>query len=563
MYNAVFILQIVSVVISTIGLFTIIQQKASEQQKYTLMICTCITIINFGYLFLMRAPDESTAVLAQKIIYVGSSNIFYFISGFVQSYHNIPKKKLSNFIAFIINNTVMVAALTFDKHHLFYKDYRIEKHNGMTFIFKHTGPGNSAFRVMMAAYLIYIVIISFSRMLKRKTRRNTKNTLILLASVIIPCLSYVVDKMIAEKYHIYLIPIGIMTAEILTYILVFRVRIYDLNNSAQQMAYDTIEDAVLVVDDQYLFRGCNNKAKQLFPVLQMLAVEDDLSSIEGELFEIIVNHKMDDLEINQKVYRPELKNLNSSRKDIGSVIWFFDVTAERDKTALLKNYQKDLEREVEIQTQKLRDVQEKVIIGFANIIESRDYVTGGHIKRTSMYIDILLKGLVAENVYSEIITPSFISHMKLAAPLHDIGKIAVTDNILNKNGRFTYEEFEIMKNHTVLGAQIIDETLSGLDDLEYYRLARELALYHHEKWDGSGYPEGLANTNIPLCARVMAVVDVFDALVSKRPYKQSYPVSTVYKIIENESGKQFDPILVKCFLRVRPEIEKIVSEQKD
>ncbi len=511
----------------------------------------------------MKAPDESTAVLAQKIIYVGSSNIFYFIAGFVQSYQNIPRNKFSNCCAFIINNAVMLGALTFDKHQLFYRDYRIEKYNGMTFIFKHTGIGNVAFRVMMAAYLFYIIIVSVSRMLKRKTKRNTKNTVILLLSVITPCVVYVVDKLIAEKFHIYLVPIGIMIAEVLTYILVFRVRIYDLNNSAQQMAYDTIEDAVLVIDDNYLFRGCNNKAKQLFPVLQMLAVEDDLTSIEGQLFEIIVNHNMEDLEINQKVYRPEVKTLKSSRKDVGSVIWFFDVTAERDKTSLLKNYQKDLEREVEIQTQKLRDVQEKVIIGFANIIESRDYVTGGHIKRTSMYIDILLKGLVAENVYTEIITPSFISHMKLAAPLHDIGKIAVTDNILNKNGRFTYEEFEIMKKHTVLGAQIIDETLSGLDDLEYYRLARELALYHHEKWDGSGYPEGLANTNIPLCARVMAVVDVFDALVSKRPYKQSYPVSTVYKIIENESGKQFDPILVRCFLRVRPEIEKIVSEQKD
>ena len=558
-----FILQIASVIISTIGLFTIIQQKASEQQKYTLMISICISIINYGYLFLMKAPDESTAVMAQKVIYVGASNIFYFVSGFVQSYHNIPKKKLSNFFAFLINNAVMFGALTFDKHHLFYRDYRIEKYNGMTFIFKHTGIGNMAYRAMMTAYLIYIIVISVSRMLKRRTKRNTKNTVFLLLSAIVPCVVYVIDKMIAEKVHLYLVPIGILIAEALMYLLVFRVRIYDLNNSAQQMAYDTIEDAVLVIDDNYLFRGCNNKAKQLFPVLQMLAVEDDLTSIEGQLFEIIVNHNMEDLEINQKVYRPEVKTLKNSMKDVGSVIWFFDVTAERDKTTLLKNYQKDLEREVEIQTQKLRDVQEKVIIGFANIIESRDYVTGGHIKRTSMYIDILLKGLVAENVYSDIITPSFISHMKLAAPLHDIGKIAVTDNILNKNGRFTYEEFEVMKKHTVLGAQIIDETLSGLDDLEYYRLARELALYHHEKWDGSGYPEGLANTNIPLCARLMAVVDVFDALVSKRPYKQSYPVSTVYKIIENESGKQFDPILVRCFLRVRPEIEKIVSEQNE
>ncbi len=549
----------ICVLVSVLCIFLMFHQKTSSQQQTTLFSFVLMGIISFGYWFLIQSKDLNSACLSQKMIYIGSSNIFYCMLRFYAAYCNISIKKIIQRILVIANICVMLLAVTFDKHKLFYKSVKLSVNiDGATKLVKEYGPAHSVFAVLMAGYVTSIMIMCIINFRHSKTKRSKKNTLILFLVVLSPTVMYICDRVYRPDF--YLVPYGIIISQILTLDLVYELGIYDFNNTAQEYAYDALDDAVLTIDNFYHFKGCNNKAKELFPSLKTITIDDGIGSIDNILFEIIVNHNINDFTLNDRIYYPEIKKIKNRDKIMGFVIWFYDVTAEREKTELLKNYQKDLEHEVMIKTAKLQEVQEKVILGFANVIESRDNITGGHIKRTSTYINILIEGLVSENIYTDILTPSYIAHIKLAAPLHDIGKIAVPDIILNKKGRFNLEEFKIMKNHTTLGARIIDETLSGLDDLEYYHLARELALYHHERWDGSGYPEGLKGLDIPLCARIMAVVDVFDALVSERPYKQAYPVSTVYKIIENESGKQFDPTLVECFVKVRRKIEVVVYE---
>lgn len=558
--SAVVISNTLCLMFSVICVFLVSRQRESKQQQLTLMVCILGSFISFGYWFLIQAENVEAAIIAQKVIYIGTSNILYFMIRFTAEHTGFKIPKAVEYLFVSLNLIILALALTFDKHTLFYKSYEYKIENGLPFFEKVSGPGSILFIVLMAVYLILGLLMTVKNLSHGKSKRSRKISKMLFITILVPCAAYTAEKLF--RLPVYLMPYGLLFGEIFALRLVYGMAIYDFNNTAQELAYDAIDDAVLAIDNVYRFKGCNSKAKELFPCLKDISIDDGLDSLDTNLFEILVNHNMNDITVNRKVYRPEIRNIQQKNKVMGMVVWFYDVTAEIEKTDLLENYRKDLEREVEIQTEKLRDVQKKVIMGFANIIENRDNVTGGHIKRTSMYIDILIKGLVSENAYTDILTPSYISHIKLAAPLHDIGKIAVSDNILNKKGRFTYEEFEIMKSHTTLGAKIIEETLSGLDDLEYYKLARELALYHHEKWDGTGYPEGISNISIPLCARIMAVVDVFDALVSERPYKQSYPVSTVYKIIENESGKQFDPLLVRCFVKVRPEIERVVAETK-
>ena len=559
LYQIVVCLNTICVLVAVLCIFLILRQKTSVQQQITLFSFVLLGIISFGYWFLIQSKDLSSACLAQKMIYIGSSNIFYCMLIFFSTYCNVSIKKRTQCTLIIANICIMFLAVTFDKHKLFYKSVELSVNSdGVTKLVKEYGIAHSVFAVLMAGYVISIMIMCILNIKQNKTKKSRKNTLILFLVVLFPTAMYMCDRVLSPDF--YLVPYGILISQILILDLVYELGIYDFNNTAQEFAYDALDDAVLTIDNFYRFKGCNNKAKELFPSLKNITLDDGIGSIDNILFEIIVNHYINDFIVNGRIYYPEIKKIKIRDKVMGFVIWFYDVTAEREKTELLKNYQKDLEHEVISKTAKLQEVQEKVILGFANVIESRDNITGGHIKRTSTYINILIEGLVSEKIYSEILTPSYIAHIKLAAPLHDIGKIAVPDVILNKKGRFTLEEFKIMKNHTTLGARIIDETLSGLDDLEYYHLARELALYHHERWDGSGYPEGLKGTDIPLCARIMAVVDVFDALVSARPYKQAYPVSTVYKIIENESGKQFDPALVECFVKIRRKIEVVVYE---
>ena len=198
-----------------------------------------------------------------------------------------------------------------------------------------------------------------------------------------------------------------------------------------------------------------------------------------------------------------------------------------------------------------------MIYGFATLVENRDENTGGHIKRTSVYSELLARKLREKGVYSDEITEEFISSMAMVAPLHDIGKIAVPDSILCKPGKLTDEEFAVMKSHSARGGEIIKETFSGIEDENFKTMAYEVARSHHEKWNGRGYPDGLSGEDIPLTARIMAVADVFDAVSEKRCYRDAMPLEKCFAIISEGIGRDFDPIVAETFLEMRDEITRI------
>ena len=199
----------------------------------------------------------------------------------------------------------------------------------------------------------------------------------------------------------------------------------------------------------------------------------------------------------------------------------------------------------------------EVVMGFANLIENRDDNTGGHIKRTSKYVELIAEELRQKGQYTEVLTKDYMNNLVKAAPMHDIGKISVPDSILQKPGKLTDEEFAIMKFHAENGGKIIQETFQHLGSEDYLKMAYEVARFHHEKWNGKGYPEGLKRKEIPLCARIMAVADVFDAVSEKRCYREAMPLDKCFEIIENGSGQDFDPIIVEAFLDIKSKVEEI------
>lgn len=215
--------------------------------------------------------------------------------------------------------------------------------------------------------------------------------------------------------------------------------------------------------------------------------------------------------------------------------------------------QQDIQAELVNNQKKISDMQNHMISGLANLIENRDMDTGEHISRTSYIVKTLSLNAKNDGVYSDVIDDHFIYLMYTLAPMHDIGKILIPDSILKKPGKLTPEEFEEMKKHATLGGSVVREVLNGVTDEEYLLFASDIATYHHERWDGTGYPNGLAQNDIPLCARIMAIADVYDALVSERCYKKAMSPSEALKIIEEESGSHFDPKLVQVFLNHKEE----------
>lgn len=199
----------------------------------------------------------------------------------------------------------------------------------------------------------------------------------------------------------------------------------------------------------------------------------------------------------------------------------------------------------------------EMIMGFATLVENKDGSTGGHIRRTTAYVKLLAQELRRRGLYRDVLTKDYLRCLERAAPMHDIGKIAIPDRILQKPGRLTEEEFAAMKTHAERGGEIVRETFGHLGEEQYEQIAYHVARHHHEKWNGSGYPDALDRKNIPLCARIMAIADVFDAVSSKRCYRDAMPLDDCFHIILEGSGQDFDPVLADVFLEVREKVESI------
>ncbi len=236
-----------------------------------------------------------------------------------------------------------------------------------------------------------------------------------------------------------------------------------------------------------------------------------------------------------------------------------DVVSSDDYGDLADNFNSMTQALLE-QRNRIIAVQNSIIRGMAVMVESRDNSTGGHINRTSECVRVFIEQMRKDGNFD--ISESFANAIIKAAPMHDLGKIAVDDAVLRKPGRFTPEEFEIMKQHASKGAIIVEEVLKGSDDEEFKRIAINVAHYHHEKWDGSGYPNRISGEDIPYEARIMALADVFDALVSKRCYKESMGYDKAFTIIEESLGQHFDPVLGKFFISCRPELEELYDSMQ-
>jgi putative two-component system response regulator len=208
-------------------------------------------------------------------------------------------------------------------------------------------------------------------------------------------------------------------------------------------------------------------------------------------------------------------------------------------------------------TNQLQKLQNGIVYAMADIVENRDKNTGGHIDRTAIYIEILIKAMFSAGVYVEEMSSWDLDLVISSARLHDVGKISISDVILNKPAKLTDEEFAKMKTHAAEGERIIDKIVARTENVEFLRNAKLFAGTHHERWDGRGYPLGLSEAAIPLQGRIMAIADVYDALVSERPYKKAFSAEEAERIITEGSGTQFDPYITNVFISVKEQFAKV------
>ena len=226
----------------------------------------------------------------------------------------------------------------------------------------------------------------------------------------------------------------------------------------------------------------------------------------------------------------------------------------------LEDYNQHLLDKVREQIQEISESQMATILALAKLAEFRDEDTGHHLDRIQYFCRMLAECVAKNGIYQSVITPNFIDNIFHASPLHDIGKVAIPDKILLKPGKHTPDEFEEMKKHTTIGSEYLETVRSNYPKNGFINTGIEIARSHHEKWDGSGYPDGLAASQIPVSARILAVADVYDAMRSKRPYKEPFSHKTTLNIIAGSSGTHFDPEIIKAFISVNQDFEKTYKQ---
>ena len=533
-------------------------------------VFTLVPVANLGYVFFYHANTLNEALIGSRLIYIGGCFLQYFILLSILNLCSIYLSKWLKIALFGICVFLYVSVMTMGQTPYFYKEVSFEKIHGVVKLTKSYGIMHHVFYIVISLFLAASLAAIVYSYFKKKQVSRVVLYLLFLPDVI-SVMGYYAGHFLLKNIEI--VPAAYILAEIMYLLIAYRVNLYDVNDTVIDSIVENSNTGFISIDMKHRYLGSNDTAKRILPALNRLYVDSiiekkniagnqllrwlALFSEDDHEFKYTVPYVNNDGEIDDRIYNVDISYLYEGKHRRGYMITLTDDTQNQKYISLLDNYNEDLQEEVSEKTQHIIEMHDNLIMSLAAMVESRDNSTGGHIKRTSVCVRILIETILREGGMN--LTDEFCHNIIKAAPMHDLGKIAVDDAVLRKPGRFTDEEFEKMKHHAAEGARVIHEILKKTDDESFRILAENVAHYHHERWDGSGYPDGLKGEKIPLEARIMAIADVYDALVSKRVYKDSMSFEKADSIIMSGMGTQFDPSLEKYYVSARSSLEGYYS----
>ena len=548
--------------ISLIMLITlaIIGQKLNITHYVLLFAAIMISIL--GDYTISISDNLNMALMGQNMVYLGGvfTPILVLFCTMKLCYMKIPQLLWSTLV--ILASIVIGFVFTVQSSTLYYKKLEIGTAKGMTILIKDRGPMHNLYMILLFGCVLMTLGVAIYSFFKKKNV-SYKTLSFLLLGVVVTALCYLCERIFHLDFE--LVPIAYIIDELIFIGLIQKISQYEITESIAESLSENSKYGYIVFNKKGQYIGSNETAKLYFPALIEQRIDSYLNEEKTPvLYEKFVKrmHSTGEsdyegmVEKDGKIFKCALKTIHRGlkKKKDGYMVEMQDDTQQQTYLRLLDNYNADLEKEVREKIEHINIMQQKIVLGMADMIENRDSNTGGHVKRTSAVVRIFTDELQKRSKEYNF-TQEFLLNVAKAAPMHDLGKIAVDDRILRKPGRFTDEEFEEMKKHSEKGAEIVAQILEGVEDDEFVEIAKNVAHYHHEKWNGQGYPEGISGIDIPPEARIMALADVFDALVSKRCYKEKMDYENAFRIIEESLGSHFDPELGKMFLHCRAKLE--------
>ena len=581
--------------ILSIACFAIVaNHREAKDYEVSLSFSLFTILTSLGYLgILQSAAVESALVFTTKLKYIGlfMQFIVYFM---VYGYFKVTLPRWSFVLYLTVTVLILIMLLNFNfkstplpgnpmtwlgfTGRWFFKSYYIQMRRGLIFLRTQNNWGYFLFLLSLLFYLVsmvslYLRVVFFRRILK------LRDLTVLFASLIIPTVCFLYERlflMLFNQESLPLVPVGIIVSDCMTmYLVIFR-RFNNVNALASDVFFDRMETPAIVIDDTFRITNVNQAVQDLFsfitrdaigqramsafpdylvrPFESQISFDDDPADSVPMQGEAPVSDE-DLVFVGSKTFQPKVRRVQNKNRTVGFVFSLEDVT-------LLHNYKQTLESDIGKKTEQIRMMRDQMVFSFAYLAEHHDLSSKGHLMRTSYYTKAIATELLRENIYTDEIDGNFIQTIERVAPLHDIGKVYVDEKVLNRNGPLSPGERLQMESHTVKGASFLDSALKDCGDRLYSDMAHDIALYHHEWWNGSGYPSKISGMKIPVCARIMAVADVFDALLSERPYKKAFSMTEAYDIIHYQSGTHFDPQIVSAFESIKPEIRELIERLK-
>lgn len=549
----------ISAVLTAISfILFLIFTNGKKVDLYMLLLELLMLVTNAGYVAAAVAVSLEEAILANKIVYIGGCFIPPVIIAIISSVCNYKIPKILNTLMGFFSAAVYVLVLSTGYSEIYYKSSELSSLDGVAILKRTYGPLHFMFNVLLYGYAaISLGIVIYALIKKKKKNVSAKNTYIMLVMGL-GMLAIFIAMRVINRYVSGMPAAFAFTGFMILYLndslSLYEVESCIINSLNNQTTYGYV-----ITDKQKNYLGCNKAANRILPGLEECTVDYRINTkpiVEALPFLLDDRTAVDtwDFEKDGRYYECRVENTLHRNRHIGYIIEMRDNTEKHNYVNLLSNYANELESQVKDKTSHIQSIQDRVILAMADMVENRDTNTGGHVKRTSVVVRILINTIKDNHILE--CSEEFYSDVIKAAPMHDLGKIAIDDAILRKPGRLTNEEFEAIKRHSEKSAQLVEEILRGVEDEHFVNIAVNIARHHHEKWNGSGYPDKLAGEEIPLEARIMAIADVYDALVTRRCYKEPMTFKQADKVMLESMGTHFDPSLSKAFELSRPRLEK-------
>ena len=546
-----------------VWLFITDTKKSLCQHLMLLSIILC----NGGLLAVSFSDNLPQAILANSITHMGLvyEPFLYFLVMCEVCHIRIERRFLVPMG--IVQGLIFALSLTAGFSDIYYSSLSLVCDKAGSYLVKGIGPLFLLFPISFVLYFLAAIILGIRS--KRRNAISSRQFANIWVNTAIAVVIYTASLIITA--HIDSIAISFIFVAIGMMNAVYSSNLYTVYENRDVIDEQISSIGLLSFDSSIRFMGCNEYAKVIFKELSKIRLGRQITDAGEDLSEVVsmltlfagyseeIKARMQyeknlTLKTPDNTYDYVIRPIyNYRHKCEGYIVILRDITEHHTAFDIIDKYNEKLADDVELRNSRINLMQKKTILGIAQLVESRDLSTGGHIKRTSDVVEIFAQKLLESDLG---LSEHFLELVIRSAPMHDLGKIGVDDAILRKQAKFTKSEYEQMKHHSENGGRMIREILSDMEEPDFVEVAADVAHYHHERVDGSGYPDGRKGGDIPIEARIMALADVFDALVSKRCYKDSFSFDSAFNIIEAGAGTHFDKELTKIFLSCRPELEE-------